>query len=99
MSEPKKKATRQRKGWERIRGGVNGLWRHVASGWLVKRAPHPTCLWPYYGKRPGTGEATSELLLVGGWGLGHAFQTLKHAQEAVERELEREALERMKGGG
>jgi len=99
MAEPKKKATRQRKGWERLRGGTGGVWRHIASGWIVRHCGHPTALWPYYGKRPGSGESRDELLLSGGWGLGRAFQTLKRAQEAVERELDRELLERLKGGG
>lgn len=86
MSKP----TRQRRGWERLRGGCGGIWRHVASGWVVRHCGHPTALWPYYGKRSLTepdNDDKSNMLLYGGWGLGLAFQRLADAQEAVEQEL------------
>lgn len=83
--------SRQRPGWERLRPGCGGVWRHVASGWLVKHCGHPTALWPYYAHRPGPEPANrDDLLLSGGWGLGYAHRTLKLAQAAVEAELAKE---------
>ena len=66
----------QRKGWQRIRGGTAGVWRHE-SGWQVHHCGHPTALWPYYGVPPGGGP----MLLAAN---GHGFSRLVLAQEACE---------------
>lgn len=81
-------AARQRKGWERLRGGCGGIWRHV-SGWCVCHCGHPTALWPYYGIPPGYGLDLhkSRMLLTGGIGLGRGFARLVAAQAAVEKVL------------
>lgn len=80
------KQTRQRAGWERLAGGTGGVWRHVASGWLVKHCGHPTALWPYYGQHPDG----RPMLITHGYASvcgGYAFRRLVLAQVAVEAEV------------
>ncbi len=79
---------RRRYGWERLRGGCGGVWKHN-SGWIVKHCGHPTALWPYYGLSPD-----GEMLVSPN---GRGFQLLVLAQEAVEAKLR--SCHPMKGGG
>jgi hypothetical protein len=69
----------QRKGWERIRGGCAGIWRH-SSGWIVRHCGHPTAVWPYYGVSPAGEMLINERN-------GRAFQRLVEAQAAVEAKI------------
>lgn len=68
---------RQRPGWERLRGGCGGVWRHVSSGWLVRHCGHPTALWPYsiHDKANSTTRIAPN---------GHGFRKVVQAQEACE---------------
>ena len=74
----------KRQGWERIRGGCAGIWKHV-SGWTVRHCGHPTALWHYYALSP-----SGERVLAPN---GHGFQKLAQAQDAVE------AILRTRNGG
>ncbi len=78
----KRRIPKKRIGWERIRGGVAGIWRHF-SGWEVRRCGHPTALWPYYGLPLGGGK----MVLSPN---GRAFQFLEDAQIAVEDLIHKE---------
>lgn len=58
--------------------GLDRVFRFGKSGFQVRRAPHPTCLWPWYGVRPD-----GSMVLHPS---GRAFQLLKDALEAVQAE-------------
>lgn len=73
---------RQRPGWQRIRGGCGGIWRH-SSGWIVKHCGHPTALWPYYGVSP-----TGDMLI--NQQSKRAFRRLVDAQAAIEAMLQQQ---------
>jgi hypothetical protein len=65
-----------RPGWERLAAGLNARYRLIGTDYYVFRQPHPTCLWPWAGRRDG-----GPLILAPS---GRAFRLLQECQEAVE---------------
>lgn len=55
--------------------GLDRAFTLPGTGFMVRRAPHPTCLWPWYGIRPDGSMVLHKS--------GRAFQFQKDALEAV----------------
>jgi hypothetical protein len=75
-------AVHSRPGWTRLSAPghkLSALWRHDASGWLVKHCGHPTANWPYYATDPADPEERTTVTHNGhGWRtLGDAFGQLE----------------------
>lgn len=61
----------------------------MASGFEVRRVPHPTANYPWYGLQPGDDVSTGPDHLVRQFGIGRgmAFRHAETAMSAVERLL------------